>query len=238
MSTPRQTSAHHAALSDHKSGVATIFSIAVDGAIRPCVPVSDDDTHAAISRGEFPQYLPAHKAGRAGQQDQGGSSGHFASLSDMFGNATRPLDGQPRIVKSQAAFGVRSVKRAHHVERRGAVAQRLVAVRKSFRHVHRQSVFFRQLGTEPAKIGLRAFAHIDDDVVDRTFGAAHELDFGMRRALKVHSAHRAGMRIGADICLHKRRFETVRGKFLRTKSAGEGAAFVHARIEVDQISAG
>src|SRR5664280_94633 len=82
--------------------------------------------------------------------------------------------------------------RDSHIEGGRAVAERLVAVREAFRHVHRKSVLFRKLDTEPAQMRRRSIAHIDDDVVDCPFSATHELDLGVRLALKMHAAHRAG----------------------------------------------
>src|SRR5664280_2161495 len=128
--------------------------------------------------------------------------------------------------------------RDSHIEGGRAVAERLVAVREAFRHVHRKSVLFRKLDTEPAQMRRRSFAHIDDDVVDCSFGATHELDLGVRIALKMHTAHRASAGVCTDIGLHEHAFEPIGGEILHAKGARERAALIRARIKMDKVSAG
>ena len=65
VSTPRQASLHHVALSAKMSGLA-IASVATS----LCLPVAHHGAHAAAALGKRPQHLPSDKAGRAGEQDQ------------------------------------------------------------------------------------------------------------------------------------------------------------------------
>ena len=154
-------------------------------------------------------------------------------MSDTSETGARPFDRQRGIVEAQAALGLRRVERAHHIEHARAVAERLIAVREVLRHVHHEAVGVRQFGAEGVQIGWRTLAHVDDDVVDRALDASHELDLGLRRTLEMHAAHRAGAHVAADIALDVRGLEPLPGKFLRAEGAGEQAALVNARLEVD-----
>ena len=149
----------------------------------------------------------------------------------------RPRDGERRVVVAQAALAAGRVELAHLIADLGAVSERLVAVREHGRHVQRAAVILVELDGEVLQVGRRVGSQVDDHVVDRASGAAHELGLGGRRHLVVHAAQRAAPVVEGHVALGNERRNAVRLELLPAEGACEKAAVVLAPFEVDDEGA-
>src|ERR1051326_6931312 len=95
----------------------------------------------------------------------------------------------------------------HRVEQFAVVFERDEAVSRAGRYVERQAIRRTQLDGFPFPIRLRIRANVEDDVVNRSAYAAHELRLFMRRDLVMHSAQRPLLRIVREAALCNRRSE-------------------------------
>ena len=75
--------------------------------------------------------------------------------------------------------------------------------------------------------------HVDDDVDDGTAGAADQLGLRVGSHLEVHAAKGAGPVVERHVALGHQRFEAGGEKLVGVERAGEEAAGVRAKLEVD-----
>src|SRR5207247_10104271 len=110
----------------------------------------------------------------------------------------RPIDRERRVVPADAHRRRRRVRRRDQVLELGGVLQRQEAVGETGRDVQLVSPLRGELYREPPEQHRGLSPQIDDDVVDRTCDATHELRLLVRRYLQVQAAQRAATRVEGD----------------------------------------
>src|SRR5262245_30650558 len=124
------------------------------------------------------------------------------------------------------------------VEDLAVVLEGLEAVRQSLRDVHRLAAVRAQLDREVPVERRGASAKVDDDVVDRATGAAHELGLGERLDLVVHSAQRPSLRIEGGAALSDAGLEAALRELAFAPRTREEPALVADRLRFDDVRAG
>ena len=107
-------------------------------------------------------------------------------------------------------------------------------MREPFRHVQRAVVVPGELHRDMLQVSGAFRAKVDDDVDDRTTGAANELALGCGWTLEVHSSQRPLLPVGCNVGLCNRRLQPVVGEFLLTEGACEKPPAVLVWSEVDE----
>src|SRR6266513_2314488 len=111
----------------------------------------------------------------------------------LFGdgrNGQRPGQAETRIAVAKASFSAGCVELTDLIAGIGVVSKGLIAVREPFRHVQRAIVVLGELHRDMLQVSGAFRAKVDDDVDDRTTGAANELALGCGWTLEVHSSQR------------------------------------------------
>src|SRR5882724_1534108 len=97
----------------------------------------------------------------------------------------RPADGKLRVGGEKTAFRFGRVRRRTAIDDVRLVAQRLEAVRKTFRHEERQRIVGADALRMPLQESGRAGTDVDGDIPDFALKAVDELHFGERWTLEV-----------------------------------------------------
>ena len=93
-------------------------------------------------------------------------------------------------------------------------------------HIQHGAIAGTQFNTEPLTKRGRPRPQIDGHVVNRATYAAHQLDFGRRRQLKVHAPHRTATMGVGGAALRDDWVKTSRSELVLAERAGEVAPLV------------
>ena len=151
---------------------------------------------------------------------------------------SRPAQRERRIVESHAPPCLLLVRSAHTVFDFRVVHERLEAVGAASRDVERAVGRAAQLDGHVPEQRRRVGTEVDDDVVDGTAHAPHQLRLGMRTDLVVHPADGSGLTGHRHVALHDRRVQAVRDELVAAERPREPAPVVLDRLEVDDHDAG
>src|SRR5260370_11520833 len=114
-----------------------------------------------------------------------------------------------------------------------AIGKDLIPVRKAFRHIKRPLVLLIQFNGDVLKIGRAFRTQIDNDVKNCAARTAHQLCFGRRRVLKMHTAHSSFLDVRGQVRLRDSWLQSVRGEFILAESARKKSAGVLPAFKVD-----
>jgi len=107
------------------------------------------------------------------------------------GHWQRPIDGQPGVLRVEAAFGTWLIGRSMEIQHFAVVGKRLKPVGEAFRDNEGFVIGGAEHFGVPAQKGGRIIAQVYGDIKDFAAQATHELDLGMGRALEMHATHGA-----------------------------------------------
>ena len=144
----------------------------------------------------------------------------------------RPVDGEGRIVPTDAALGFRMIKFADQIRDLGAVGERLVAVGTAGWNIEHAAVVLVDGYSVPKSVGGGVRTHVDDHLVDFAARTAEEFCFSVRRRLPVESADSSAFFAGGNIDLDKGRRDSLRLKFFLAKHARKKSAVIRARFRI------
>src|SRR5712692_10097060 len=138
----------------------------------------------------------------------------------------RPLDAERRVVPPDASGPLRGIGPRHQVEDFSVVLERLETVRETLRRVEHLAVFGRKRhGDVPFEV-RRIRPQVNDDVVDRSPDAAHQLGFLVGSGLEMHPAQSALSPVEGDVALLDVRVQPVRLKLPPAEGAGKIAPVI------------
>lgn len=109
-----------------------------------------------------------------------------------FCDRQRPVDGERRVERIQATFGIRLVGGGVKVEHFAIVGECLETVREAFRNDKCLVIVGAQTLGMPFQAGRRALPQVYSDVEDLATQAGDQFHFSMGRKLEMHTAQRPG----------------------------------------------
>src|SRR5712671_1024524 len=149
-----------------------------------------------------------------------------------------PGNVESRIVPTHAACMLGGISREHLIGDLGVVGQRLKAVRTFCRHIEHRAIILSQFHGYPFLERRRCWSQVDDRIIDRTSGTAHNFGLTMRGDLIVHSADRTLPNVEGTIALDHLRLQTARRKLSPGPGPGKKSALILKPIRLDDEYSG